>query len=211
MSGTPAGVAPARVGAPPPLQRVVAFASSTGGPPALELVFSGLTRALPSAYLVVQHLPAGFTSSLARRLGKVTDIRVIEGENGMVLEGGTAYIAPHGTHMTIEGAKRPRIMLQDTPSIHGVRPAADPLLFSVASVMGSRSVGVVLTGMGSDGAFGLKAIHDAGGDTIVQDEGSSVVWGMPGSAARLGAADRIVPLPQVAAEIRRTMREGVRL
>lgn len=195
-------------GAAPAMERLVAFASSTGGPPALELVFSGLTRALPCAYVVVQHLPSGFTASLARRLGKVTDIRVLEGRHGMVLEGGSAYIAPHGTHMIVEGTKHPRIQLIDTPSMHGVRPAADPLFTSVASAFGPRAVGVVLTGMGSDGAQGLKEIHAGGGDTIVQDEGSSVVWGMPGSAARLGAADRIVPLTRVAAEIRRTMREG---
>ncbi|TDB36992.1 MAG: chemotaxis response regulator protein-glutamate methylesterase [Actinobacteria bacterium] len=192
----------------PAMERVVAFASSTGGPPALELVFSGLSRSLPCAYLIVQHLPAGFTASLARRLGKVTDIRVLEGRHGMVLEGGSAYIAPHGSHMIVEGTKRPRIQLIDSPSMHGVRPAADPLFTSVAAACGPRAVGVILTGMGSDGAQGLKEIHANGGDTIAQDEASSVVWGMPGSAARLGAADRIVPLKRIAGEIRRTMREG---
>ncbi len=199
----------APLGAAPVLERAVAFAASTGGPPALELVFSGLSRSLPCTYVIVQHLPAGFTASLARRLSKVTDIRVIEGRQGMVLEGGTAYIAPHGAHMLVEGTKRPRIQLHDTPTAHGVRPAADPLFLSVAASFGPRSVGVVLTGMGSDGALGLKAIHEAGGDTIAQDEDSSVVWGMPGSAARIGAVDRIVSLARVAAEIRRTAREGV--
>lgn len=191
------------------MNRIVALAASTGGPPALELVFSGLTRSLPCAYVVVQHLPAGFTASLARRLGKVTDIHIVEGRDGMFLEAGSAYLAPHGSHMVVANSKRPRIELLDTPTIHGVRPAADPLLSSVAANFGPRAVGVVLTGMGSDGAVGLSDIHRGGGDTIVQDEQSSVVWGMPGSAARMGAADRIVPLASVAAEIRRTIRGEV--
>lgn len=193
----------------PALQRAAVFAASTGGPPALEHVFSGLSRSLPCAYFVVQHLPAGFTASLARRLGKVTDIRMVEGQQGMPVERGVAYIAPHGTHMLVEGIKRPRIALSDAPSMHGVRPAADPLLSSAAVAFGARSVGVILTGMGTDGALGLMEIHNVGGATIVQDEASSVVWGMPGAAARLGAADRIVPLSCVATEVRRAMREGV--
>lgn len=191
------------------LRKVVAFAASTGGPPALEAVFSGLSADLPSAYLVVQHLPAGFTASLAKRLGKVTDIRVVEGAQGMPIEVSTAYIAPHGTHMVVEGKKRPRLHLEEGPTIHGVKPAADPLLKSVAAVFGARSVGVVLTGMGSDGARGLNDIRAIGGDTIVQDEETSVVWGMPGAASKIGAAGRIVPLSGIAAEVRRAVREEV--
>jgi two-component system chemotaxis response regulator CheB len=191
------------------LRKVVAFAASTGGPPALEAVFSGLSADLPSAYMVVQHLPAGFTASLAKRIGKVTDILVVEGAQGMPIEAGTAYIAPHGTHMIVEGKKRPRLGLLEGPSIHGVKPAADPLMESVASVFGIRSVGVILTGMGSDGAIGLRDIRKSGGETIVQDEATSVVWGMPGAASRMGAADRTVPLPRIAAEVRRSVREGV--
>ncbi len=106
----------------------MAIAASTGGPPALEAVFSGLGADLPSAFLVVQHLPSGFTASLARRLGKVTDIHVVEGVQGMPIEAGTAYIAPHGTHMVVDGTKRPRLRLVEGPTIHGVRPAADPFL-----------------------------------------------------------------------------------
>lgn len=190
-------------------RRAVAFAASTGGPPALEAVFSGLTAALPTTYLIVQHLPAGFTASLARRLCKVTDIRVVEGAQGMPLETGTAYIAPHGTHMTVEGETVTRINLEQGPSIHGVRPAADPLLKSVARHFGDRAVGVVLTGMGSDGALGMKLIQEHGGATIAQDESTSVVWGMPRAAAKIGAADHVVPLSKIAAEVRRSLREEV--
>lgn len=187
--------------------KVVAIASSTGGPPALETVFSGLTASLPAAYVVVQHLPAGFTESLARRLSRVTDIKVEEGRSGTLLRPGVAYLAPHGTHMKVIGAQAPRLRLEEGPLIHGVRPAADPLLTSVGDLFGRRSVGVVLTGMGSDGANGLRRIFDSGGDTIVQDEQSSTVWGMPKAAVSIGAADRIVPLDHVAVEIRRALRE----
>lgn len=189
-----------------PLSKMVAVAASTGGPPALETVFSGLTSALPAAYVVVQHLPAGFTRSLARRLSRVTDIAVIEAEQGMPVEQGVAYLAPHGTHIRIEGARARRLRLEESPPVHGVRPAADPLMASVAESFGNSCVGVVLTGMGADGADGLRQIKAAGGETIVQDEETSVVWGMPGAAARAGAASRIVPLSAIAAEIRRAVR-----
>lgn len=189
-----------------PADRVVAIAASTGGPPALETVFSGLTADLPAAYMVVQHLPAGFTQSLAKRLSRVTDIYVTEVEDGMPVECGVAYLAPHGLHTRVTGLTSKRFFLEDSPSVHGVRPAADPLMESVAESYGDRSVGVVLTGMGSDGAAGLKLIRDAGGETIAQDEETSVVWGMPGAASRAGAVARMVPLDRVSAEIRRAVR-----
>lgn len=189
-----------------PLSKVVAIAASTGGPPALEQVFSGLTVDLPAAYLIVQHLPAGFTHSLARRLARVTDIEVVEIEEGMSIEQGVAYLAPHGSHASVRGMNAKRLTLEASPPVHGVRPAADPLLSSVAENYGQKAVGVVLTGMGSDGADGLMRIREAGGDTIAQDEATSVVWGMPGAATRMGAASRVVPLTAVSAEIRRAVR-----
>jgi len=186
--------------------RVVAIAASTGGPPALESVFSALTADLPTAYVVVQHLPAGFTRSLARRLSRVTDITVVEVENGMPIEEGVAYLAPHGTHTRVSGMSMKRLSLELTEPVHGVRPAADPLLESVATNFGAESVGVILTGMGTDGVLGLKSIRDAGGATIAQDEETSVVWGMPGAAVRSGAVEHVVPLSGVPAEIRRAVR-----
>ncbi len=189
-----------------PATRVVAMAASTGGPPALETVFSGLTAELPAAYVVVQHLPAGFTQSLARRLSLITDITVVQVEDGMLVEEGVAYLAPHGSHMRVAGVNAKRLTLDDAPPLHGVRPSADPLLESVALNYGSSAVGVVLTGMGADGAAGLKLIRDAGGETIAQDEETSVVWGMPGAAVRSGAVSRTVPLDRVSTEIRRAVR-----
>jgi two-component system chemotaxis response regulator CheB len=193
-----------------PVGTVVAIAASTGGPPALECLFSGLTADLPCAFVIVQHLPSGFTDSLVERLQRVTDVRVRVGDKHAVLEPGSAFVAPHGYHMTVtRNGSAARIKLEEGPSIHGVKPAADPLIESVAHGFGSNSVGVLLTGMGSDGAEGLSAVAESGGRTIVQDEPSSVVWGMPGAAVRIGAAQRVVPLGEVAMEIRRAVRGGI--
>jgi two-component system chemotaxis response regulator CheB len=190
--------------------RLVVLAASTGGPPALERVFSGLSGDASAAYLVVQHLPAGFTTSFAKRLSRIAGFPVVEGRQGLAVEPGIGYLAPHGTHMLVHTGVRKiaRLTLSDAPALHGVRPSADPLFESAAATYGPKVTGVVLTGMGQDGAAGMRAIRDAGGRTIVQDEASSVVWGMPGAAFRQGAAQTVVPLDRVAVEIRRTVREG---
>lgn len=193
-------------GAHVPPSRLVAIAASTGGPPALETIFSGLGTGLDAAYLVVQHLPKGFTSSLVRRLARTSDLEFTVAEDGMLIERDSVYVAPHGLHMTVAGRHTLRIALEDTPSVHGVRPAADPLFQSMAGVAGHHGVGVVLTGMGADGARGSRAIMDAGGTTIAQDEHSSVVWGMPGATVRAGAASHVMPLNAIASEIRRGLR-----
>jgi two-component system chemotaxis response regulator CheB len=191
------------------LLRVVSIAASTGGPPALERVFSDLDASILAAYTIVQHLPAGFTASLVDRLRRVTDLDVVEGADRMTLEPATAYLAPHGVHMTVERqGTRLRLRMVDGPSMHGVKPAGDPLLTSVAEACGADGVGVVLSGMGSDGAEGLAAIADAGGTTIVQDEPSSVVWGMPGACVRRGAAQQVLPLAEIASAVRAALGEG---
>jgi two-component system chemotaxis response regulator CheB len=212
MAGTPLSdiESPRTTGVGTAAERVVVLGASTGGPPALERVFSGLSADLPAAYLVVQHLPSGFSDSFARRLSKIAGFTVREGRTGIVVQNGMGYLAPHGAHMVLRGGpgRMTTIALKDLPPIHGVRPAADPLFESAAEVLGSRVTGVILTGMGQDGAAGLAAIRSAGGRTVVQDEETSVVWGMPGAAVRRGAAQAIVPIDRVAAEIRRTLREG---
>lgn len=186
---------------------VVALAASTGGPPALERVFSGLLGALPASYVIVQHLPAGFSASLAKRLSSAGGIPVVEAVDGALLEPGRAYLAPYGLHLLVGKDAEGRNVLRrvDDPPVHGVRPAADPLFESVARTFGERGIGVVLTGMGADGALGAVRIRQRGGRTIVQDAATSVVWGMPGATVRMGAADRVVPLGMVAAEIRRAL------
>jgi two-component system chemotaxis response regulator CheB len=195
--------------APGDPQSVVVIASSTGGPLALEQVFSGLRTDEPASFLVVQHLPAGFAASFAARLARIAGFPVVEAEDGMRLHAGYGYVAPWGTHMRIEGAPghAVHIRLADGPTLHGLKPSADPLFESAAEGFGKRVVGVVLTGMGSDGAYGLSVIRAAGGSTIAQDEDTSVVWGMPGAAVRLGAAQSVAPIEKVAVEVRRALRE----
>ncbi|HEX9093396.1 MAG TPA: chemotaxis response regulator protein-glutamate methylesterase [Coriobacteriia bacterium] len=199
-----------RSGAAGIVEHLVVMAASTGGPPALETVFAGLSDELPVAYLVVQHLPVGFTMSLAKRLSRISGCEVAEAQDGMRLEPGQGYVAPAGTHMTVSGrpGRTSTLVLDDSPPLHGVRPSADPLFASAAYAYGSSVTGVVLTGMGQDGAEGLAAVRKAGGRTLVQDEATSVVWGMPGAAVRLGGAQAMVPIDRVAAEIRRSVREG---
>lgn len=188
--------------------QIVALAASTGGPPALERVFAGLPQDLPVSYMVVQHLPAGFTTSFAGRLSRISGMPVVEAEDGMRVRPGHGYLAAYGRHMVIEGrpGRNTVIRLLDDPAVHGVRPAADPLFFSLAREYSDRSVGVVLTGMGTDGADGLLAMRRAGGHTIAQDEDTSVVWGMPGAAVKIGAAEVVEPLDRIAVEVRRRIR-----
>jgi two-component system chemotaxis response regulator CheB len=193
-------------------RHLVVIAASTGGPLALERVFSGLRTDASAAFLVVQHLPAGFAASFAARLARIAGFPVLEAEDGARIRAGYGYVAPHGTHMRVSGAPGSvtHIRLVDGPNLHGLKPSADPLFESAAHAYGARVTGVVLTGMGSDGAYGLMTVRDAGGQTIAQDEESSVVWGMPGSAVRLGAAQCVAPVERIAAEIRRTLRgQGV--
>jgi two-component system chemotaxis response regulator CheB len=190
------------------LDTLVAIAASTGGPPALEVVLSQQSASLPAAYLIVQHLPRGFHASLARRLGRVTELDVREAVGGEPIVPGVAYVAPHGTHMKVyrvEGSVL-RLGLDEGPHIHGVRPAADPLMIS-AAVAHPSVMGVVLSGMGSDGVAGLRAIREAGGHTIAQDEATSIVWGMPGTAVEEGVVSQVVPLDLVGVEVRRALRE----
>jgi len=182
---------------------VVAIATSTGGPRALATVLPELPRDLPAALLIVQHMPAGFTKSLARRLDALSRLDVSEACQGDVVVNGRAYIAPGGCHMHVQLVHGvPKIVVDDqSPPIWGVRPAADPLFRSVARAYGAASVGVVLTGMGRDGAEGLIAIREAGGAAIVQDRETSTVYGMPNAALKLAGADRIVALGDVASAV----------
>lgn len=204
---TPDGLpcAPMRPGVRPTV--CVAIAASTGGPPVLERIFTGLPAGLPASYVIVQHLPSGFSESLARRLSAAGQIEVVEAREGDVLEAGRGYLATHGRHLLVEAVGREyRFAFSDEPSRHGVRPAADLLFESVAGVFGRNAMGVVLTGMGLDGAAGALLLRDAGAEVVAQNENTSVVWGMPGAAVNAGATNRLVPAGLVAAEIRRVVR-----
>lgn len=200
--------APAPLSEPGDPEHLVVIAASTGGPLALERVFSGLRPEPKVAYLVVQHLPAGFSMSFAQRLSRIAGFPVVEAEAGMRVKGGGGYVAPHGTHMRVKGSPGTltRIELVDGPTLHGLKPSADPLFESAAKAYGHSVTGVVLTGMGTDGAYGLSVIQQAGGHTIAQDEDTSVVWGMPGTAVRLGAAKTVAPIDRISFEVLRALR-----
>ena len=181
---------------------VVAIGTSTGGPRALAALLPALPAAFPAPVLVVQHMSAGFTASLAARLDKECGNRVKEAEQGEVLEAGTIYLAPGDWHMEVvrEGAVV-KVKLDQRPPVLGVRPCVDLLFQSVAEAYGPKAVGVVLTGMGRDGAKGLKMMKAKGAQSLAQDEASSVVYGMPRAAYASGAVDKVLPLGQMAAAI----------
>lgn len=178
---------------------VVAMAASTGGPQSLLKVFPKFPDNLKAAVLLVQHMPPGFTRSFAKRLDSVSKIDVKEAEDGDPIEEGKGYVAPGDYHMEVKmrGGK-PVIELNKKPKIHGVRPAADPMMITAADVFGRRTVGVVMTGMGRDGAQGIVAIKKKGGITIAQDKETSIIFGMPKAAIETGMVDYVVPLDKIA-------------
>jgi len=181
---------------------VVAIAASTGGPRALAEVIPGLNASCEAAVVVVQHMPPGFTAGLARRLDQLSQLPVREAQSGEPLLAGHVYIAPGGRHLSVTlAAEGARLQLSDEPAEHGVRPAADPLFRSVARAFGARALAVVLTGMGRDGADGLRDVLRAGGRGLVQDRATSAVYGMPSQARPLLSAQDEIPLTAMAAAI----------
>jgi two-component system, chemotaxis family, protein-glutamate methylesterase/glutaminase len=183
---------------------VVAIGTSTGGPPALQKILSQLPESFPCPILIVQHMPQGFTSSLAQRLDRNSQLTVKEAADGECLVPGTAYVAPGGWHMRLrrKGGKL-LVALDPGPDAALHRPSVDVLFESVAAVCGARSLAVVLTGMGKDGAVGAGAIKRSGGEVVVEAEESAVVFGMPRAVLEAVPVDAVVPLPEVAQTVLR--------
>ena len=175
--------------------RLVVVASSTGGPAALVRLLSTLRLGDNAALLLVQHMSAGFTEALAAQLAESAAFAVQEASAGLERAPGLALVAPGGSHLLVE--RSGRVALSDAPAVHGVKPAADVTLKSAAQAFGARVVGVVLTGMGRDGALGLAAVKAAGGRTIAQDKNSSTVYGMPKAAVEMGVVDEVLALDRI--------------
>jgi len=182
-------------------ERIVAIGTSTGGTQALEAVLRGLPRTAPGI-VVVQHMPEKFTASFAARLNNVSQMEVREAQNNDRVVPGRVLIAPGGRHMLLKrsGAQY-YVEVIEGPLVNRHRPSVDVLFRSVAKFAGKNAMGVIMTGMGDDGARGLKEMHDAGAYTVAQDEASSVVYGMPKEAVKLGAADRSLSLGAIPSEI----------
>ncbi|HTT20576.1 MAG TPA: chemotaxis response regulator protein-glutamate methylesterase [Candidatus Binatia bacterium] len=188
---------------------ILAIGTSTGGPNALADVIPRLPERFPVPVVVVQHMPPLFTRMLAERLNAQSRIPVHEGEQGRALEAGQVWIAPGDYHMTVAGNRQQAVLeLNQDPPENSCRPAVDVLFRSVARIYGPNVLAVVMTGMGSDGARGAAQIRETGGEVFVQDEDSSVVWGMPGAVVHSGCANKICPLPEISQEIVRRVKLG---
>jgi two-component system chemotaxis response regulator CheB len=189
-----------------PIKRVVAIGCSTGGPGALHQIIPRLPADLSAAYLVVQHMPPGFTKSLANRLNEISAVQVKEAEEGDLVSAGRVLVAPGGYHMTV--GPDGRVHLDQEPSLHGVRPAVDKLFESLAPLYGNRMVGIILTGMGYDGAKGMGQLKKRGATTIAEDASTCIVYGMPKVVIELGLADQVLPVHEIPEAVVRLVREG---
>lgn len=205
----PVALGPKRLGSslPPPTRgmiagaRIITIGASTGGTEALREVITHLPADAPPV-LVAQHMPPGFTTSFAKRLDDLSEVTVVEAEDGQHVRGGTVYIAPGQRHLRLVRTATGLVCrLDDGPPVNRHRPSVDVLFASVAEVAGRSAVGALLTGMGEDGARGLHLLRGAGAPIFVQDEATSVVWGMPGAAVKLGPVDAILPIEAIAEEL----------
>ncbi|MBF0400185.1 MAG: chemotaxis response regulator protein-glutamate methylesterase [Magnetococcales bacterium] len=189
-------------------ESIIAIGASTGGTDALVAVLTPLPHNMP-AVLVVQHMMAQFTAPFAQRLDRVCQMHVKEAQAGDRVQAGTVLVAPGGRHMVIvrEGDHHV-VRLEDGPMVHRVRPSVEVLFQSMASQVGQRGIGVILTGMGADGAEGMLAMKQAGARTIAQDEASCIVFGMPKMAIKAGGVDHVVPLTGIAGQLLAMVDEG---
>jgi two-component system chemotaxis response regulator CheB len=186
-------------------KQIIAIGASTGGPRALEQILTALPANLPGI-VVVQHIPAGFTASFAARLNEACAMEVREAKDGDIVSPGMALIAPGGRHLEVQWIiGRYRVLITDGPEVEHQRPSVDVLFKSLARCAGHKTVAVLLTGMGKDGAAGMKRLHDLNALTIAQDEESSVVYGMARQAVELAAVDMIAPVTDIPSEIMKAL------
>ncbi len=186
---------------------IVAVGTSTGGPKALQEILPMLPGDLSVPILIVQHMPSGFTAPFAKRLNSLCAVSVCEAVHGQAIQPGVVYIAPAGSHLSVERtSSQALICLSDKPENQLHIPSVDVMMQSVASNFHSLAMGVIMTGMGADGAQGMNAIHREGGFTLGQDEGSCAVYGMPRACAEIGSIDRVVPLSRIPDEIMQATR-----
>jgi two-component system chemotaxis response regulator CheB len=182
-------------------ERIVCIGASTGGTEALADVLEALPPHCPGI-LIVQHMPQGFTAAFARRLNGTCQVQVKEAEDGETVQSGCAYVAPGAKHMLLQrSGLRYHIAIKDGPPVSRHRPSADVLFRSAAQFAGANALGIIMTGMGDDGARGLLEMRKLGAATRAQDEESCVVFGMPKEAIARGAAEKVVPLRQIPREI----------
>ena len=183
--------------------KAIVMGASTGGPKVLFQIVRALPKELEIPVFIVQHMPKGFTKSFADRLDSECPLRVVEAEDGMLIEGRTVYVAPGDYHMTIHGA---RITLDQKPKLHGVRPAVDFLFESASEKYGKDLLAVLFTGMGKDGADGMEKIKALGGYTLAQSKDTCVVYGMPGYAVNKGVVDEVLRPEDISEEIRKIVK-----
>ena len=178
--------------------QVLVIASSTGGPTALEMLFENLKGPFSFPILIAQHMPPVFTTSFASRLQRMSGIPTREGVHGELLKPNQVYIAPGNFHMFVRGSKEaPSILLDQSPQVNFVRPSADCLFESAAKIYGPSCLGFVLTGMGSDGLNGSRAVKEAGGKIVIQNKETCIVFGMPGAVFSAGTYDQVLPLTEI--------------
>ena len=189
---------PARTGP----HELLVIGASIGGPDAVAAVVRALPGDLPVPVAIVQHMPPIFTRLFAQRMDRGSGLAVVEAQPGMRLEPGLVVVAPGDSHLLVaDGRRGPEVTTNQEPRQNGCRPAVEVLFGSAAAVLGDRVLACVLTGMGRDGLHGSRRLRAAGSEIVVQDEATSVVWGMPGAVATAGLADRVLPLARIAADL----------
>jgi two-component system chemotaxis response regulator CheB len=200
LDGPPLGLFPASAATVP---KIVAIGTSTGGPTALQDVLSALPANLPVPIVVVQHIPVGFIGPFAKRLNDLCLLKVREAEDNDHIRAGNVYLAPAGTHLTVQRRSSTDVVVRLSllPNDLPHTPSVDVMMSSVAEVFGSSAMGIIMTGMGDDGACGMQAIFQRGGFTLGQNQATCVVYGMPRACADLGVLNQVVPLPEIPQQI----------